>query len=74
MLKSKRAAIIAGNWKMNKTPSEAAATVAETAKLVAGKDGAKIVLCGGHERRDRRRERPLRGEGRVHRRDQRGYA
>ncbi len=45
MLKSKRAAIIAGNWKMNKTPSEAAATVAETAKLTAGKDGAKIVLC-----------------------------
>ena len=45
MLKSKRAAIIAGNWKMNKTPSEAAATVAETAKLVSGKDGCKIVLC-----------------------------
>ena len=45
MLKSKRTAIIAGNWKMNKTPSEAAATVAELAKLVEGKDGAKIVLC-----------------------------
>ena len=45
MLKSKRTAIIAGNWKMNKTPSEAAQTVADIAKLVAGKDGAKIVLC-----------------------------
>lgn len=45
MLKEKRTAIIAGNWKMNKTPAEAESTVAALAPLVAGKDGAKIVLC-----------------------------
>ncbi len=45
MLKEKRTAIIAGNWKMNKTPAEAAATVSALAELTAGKDGAKIVLC-----------------------------
>ena len=30
---------------MNMTPSEAKKTVADTAALVAGKDGAKIILC-----------------------------
>ena len=45
MKKESRKVIIAGNWKMNKTPSEAKATVAETAKLVAGKDGCEVVLC-----------------------------
>lgn len=45
MNKAKRTAVIAGNWKMNMTPSEAKKTVADTAALVAGKDGAKIILC-----------------------------
>ena len=38
MNKATRKAIIAGNWKMNMTPSEAAAAVKKTAELVAGKE------------------------------------
>ena len=34
MDKSKRKAIIAGNWKMNKTPSEAKALLTELAPMV----------------------------------------
>lgn len=45
MKKESRKVVIAGNWKMNKTPSEAAKTVEATAELVAGKDGCDIVLC-----------------------------
>ena len=45
MNKSVRKTIIAGNWKMNMTPSAAKAAVAETAALVAGKDGCEVVLC-----------------------------
>ena len=45
MNKAKRSAIIAGNWKMNMTPSQARETVAATAKLVEGKDGCKVILC-----------------------------
>ena len=44
MNKSKRAAIIAGNWKMNKTPSETTALINEMKPLVAGAD-CKVVLC-----------------------------
>lgn len=44
MNKAKRAAVIAGNWKMNKTPKEAAALIAEMKPLVAGAD-CKVVLC-----------------------------
>lgn len=44
MNKAKRAAIIAGNWKMNKTPSEATALINEMKPLVAGAD-CKVVLC-----------------------------
>ena len=44
MNKAKRAAIIAGNWKMNKTPSETTALVNEMKPLVAGAD-CKVVLC-----------------------------
>ncbi|WP_434311539.1 triose-phosphate isomerase [Hominifimenecus sp. rT4P-3] len=39
-----RKKIIAGNWKMNKTPSEAAAFIRELAPLVAGAD-ADVVCC-----------------------------
>ena len=39
-----RKKIIAGNWKMNKTPSEAKALVKELAPLVAN-DEADVVLC-----------------------------
>lgn len=45
MNKAKRAAIIAGNWKMNMTPSEAKLAVAKTAELTSGKDGAGVILC-----------------------------
>lgn len=45
MNKSKRAAVIAGNWKMNMTPSKAAAAVAETIALTGGMTGCDIVLC-----------------------------
>ena len=45
MNKATRKAIIAGNWKMNMTPSEAAAAVKKTAELVEGKNGCEIVLC-----------------------------
>ena len=37
--------VIAGNWKMNMTPSEARAFITELAPRVAGKDNADIVLC-----------------------------
>lgn len=44
MNKAKRAAIIAGNWKMNKTPSETTALINEMKPLVADA-GCKVVLC-----------------------------
>ena len=37
--------VIAGNWKMNMTPSETGAFIRELAPMVAGKDKADIVLC-----------------------------
>ncbi len=44
MNKAKRSAVIAGNWKMNKTPSEAKALIEEMKPLV--KDaGCDVVLC-----------------------------
>ena len=39
-----RKPIIAGNWKMNKTPAEAKALVAELKPLVAGANAT--VVCG----------------------------
>ncbi len=45
MDKSKRKVVIAGNWKMNMTPSEAEAAVRETAELVEGKNGCDVILC-----------------------------
>ena len=44
MDKTKRNAIIAGNWKMNKTPSETTALINEMKPLVADAD-CKVVLC-----------------------------
>lgn len=44
MDKSKRKAVIAGNWKMNKTPAEAAALIAELIPAVAGA-GCDVVIC-----------------------------
>ena len=40
-----RKTVIAGNWKMNMTPSAARAFVEELKLLVAGKNGCDIVLC-----------------------------
>jgi len=44
MKKEVRKAVIAGNWKMNKTPSEATALINEIKPLVAGAD-CDVVLC-----------------------------
>ncbi len=40
-----RKTVIAGNWKMNMTPSETGAFIRELAPMVAGKDKCDIVLC-----------------------------
>lgn len=44
MKKDVRRAVIAGNWKMNKTPSEAKALIEEMKPLVEGAD-CDVVLC-----------------------------
>ena len=44
MNKAKREAVIAGNWKMNKTPAETTALINEMKPLVADA-GCKVVLC-----------------------------
>ena len=44
MNKAKRPAVIAGNWKMNMTPSQATALINEMKPLVAGAD-CEFVLC-----------------------------
>ena len=44
MNKAKRAAIIAGNWKMNNTPSQTTALINEMKPKVADA-GCKVVLC-----------------------------
>jgi len=45
MNKNLRKAVIAGNWKMNMTPSQAKALLNELCPMVAGKDGCDIVVC-----------------------------
>ncbi|MBR2339525.1 MAG: triose-phosphate isomerase [Clostridia bacterium] len=40
-----RRTVIAGNWKMNMTPSKTRAFITELAPMVAGKDKCDIVLC-----------------------------
>ncbi len=42
---SKRRTVIAGNWKMNFTPSEAEAFIQEIKPMVAGKDQCDIIFC-----------------------------
>ena len=44
MNKATRKTVIAGNWKMNKTPSEAKALITEMKPLVADAD-CDVVLC-----------------------------
>ena len=44
MNKSLRSAVIAGNWKMNKTPSETTALINEMKPLVKDAD-CDVVLC-----------------------------
>ena len=44
MNKAKRKAIIAGNWKMNKTPSETTAFVKELAPVVKDAE-CEVVIC-----------------------------
>ena len=45
MKKEVRRAVIAGNWKMNMTPSETTLAVEKTAELARGLGGCDIVLC-----------------------------
>lgn len=45
MDKTKRRVVIAGNWKMNMTPSEAVAAIKKTAELTEGMNGCDVVLC-----------------------------
>ena len=45
MNKAKRRVVIAGNWKMNFTPAEAAAFINEVKPLVAGKSDCDVVFC-----------------------------
>ena len=42
---AKRRTVIAGNWKMNKTPKATAALINEMKPLVEGKDACDVVLC-----------------------------
>ena len=45
MNKNLRKAVIAGNWKMNMTPSEAEKLVNELKPMVQGKNGCDVVVC-----------------------------
>ena len=45
MNKKVRQAVIAGNWKMNNTPSETMETIKKIAELTSGKNDCEIVLC-----------------------------
>ncbi len=45
MNRETRRTVIAGNWKMNKTPAEGKELIAKLAALVKGKDLCDIVLC-----------------------------
>ena len=45
MDKTKRKAVIAGNWKMNNTPDDAVKFITTLAPMVADKNGCTIVLC-----------------------------
>ncbi len=45
MNSAKRRTVIAGNWKMNFTPAEAAAFIQAVKPLVAGKDKCDVVFC-----------------------------
>ena len=49
MNKALRKAVIAGNWKMNKTPSEAKALLTEIAPLVKDAE-AEVIFCCFSER------------------------
>ena len=42
---TKRRTVIAGNWKMNFTPSEAKAFIEAVKPMVAGKDNCDIIFC-----------------------------
>ena len=44
MNKATRKTIIAGNWKMNKTPAEATALISEIAPLVKDAD-CEVIAC-----------------------------
>ena len=45
MNKATRKAVIAGNWKMNMTPSEADKLISDLIPMVDGKNGCDIVVC-----------------------------
>lgn len=45
MDKAKRKVVIAGNWKMNKTPAQAAALAVQMKDKLSGTDWCDVVLC-----------------------------
>ena len=45
MNKSTRRAVIAGNWKMNKTPAETAELIAQIKPLVKDADCSVVLFC-----------------------------
>lgn len=45
MNKNLRPAVIAGNWKMNKTAAETKATIDALTPMTAGKNGCTVILC-----------------------------
>ena len=45
MNKNVRKAVIAGNWKMNMTPSEAEKLINDLKPMVEGKNGCDVVVC-----------------------------
>ena len=45
MNKAKRKTVIAGNWKMNMTPSGAKKLISEIAPKISGKNGCDVVVC-----------------------------
>ena len=63
-----RKPMIAGNWKMNKTPAETKALIEDLRKL-ENRSGAEVVVCPMTV--SRRTERPLCRKRRLHRRMQR---
>ena len=82
-----RRPLMAGNWKMYKTPAQTKEFFTAFRPLVAGVDDRDVLICPptvdlhtamscvvDTEHRGRRPDHALRGRGRLHRRDRAGHA